>query len=236
MTSSASRFYQRSHEINRAAAIPAALDGAPQTLALLARPQHRYHCVYRYLRQNPGREIVELGFGNPAIPAALAGMCASYHIVDIVDRRDQAALPANLAFTAADLNEDFPFADASFDDAVAMMVVEHLFDPFHSFRELARITRPGGRVLVNLPNVASIKCRAQLLAGRMPVTSSADWFQKREWDGNHLHYFTIADTLRLAAQAGLAIEHVFPVGHHLALKRLWPELLCHEISFQFQRR
>ena len=235
MTSAASRFYARSHLINQNPGDSSKPADTRNVLGNLGKAEHRYHCVYRYLSDNPGRNVVELGFGNPEIPNALASLCGTYHIVDIVDRRREASSPQNLSFTAADLNDDFPFADKQFDDSIAMMVIEHLFDPFHSFREIALITRNGGRVLVNLPNIASIKCRVQLLAGNMPVTSSPDWFEKQEWDGNHLHNFTVGDTLRLASKTGLKIERIFPVGKLIGWKRLWPSLLCHEVSYQFIR-
>jgi 2-polyprenyl-3-methyl-5-hydroxy-6-metoxy-1,4-benzoquinol methylase len=133
------------------------------------------------------------------------------------------------------LNEDFPFEDQQFDVVIAMMIVEHLFDPFHSFRDLARICRKGGSVLVNLPNIAAIRCRLSLLFGRMPVTSSRDWFEKREWDGNHLHYFTIADTIRVAELVGLRLRKTYSVGAARALKNLAPSLFCHEVSFVFDK-
>ena len=112
-----------------------------------------------------------------------------------------------------------------------MMIIEHLYDPFRAFRELGRVLRPGGCAFVNLPNIASIKCRLQLLAGRMPVTSSPNWYELRQWDGGHLHYFTVELVRRLAAANGLRLEAVYPVGNLRWLKRLRPSLLCHEISY-----
>ena len=63
------------------------------------------------------------------------------------------------------------------------------------------------------------------------MTSSADWFDRREWDGNHLHYFTISEVRRLAALNGLRIASIEPVGRFTTLKRMWPSLLAHEITF-----
>ena len=45
-----------------------------------------------------------------------------------------------------------PFADASFDLVTANMVVEHLPCPETQFREVARVLRPGGMMLVHTPN------------------------------------------------------------------------------------
>lgn len=138
----AERFYKDSHERNTGVA-PIPMLARELAAAELLGSAHRYRCVFEHLQSDPGKAVVELGFGSPRLLAALAHGCASYTIVDIVDRTSAADLPANVAFQQADLCCDFPFADASFDCAVAMMIVEHLFHPFHSFRELARITIPG---------------------------------------------------------------------------------------------
>lgn len=227
------RFYQASHERNVGDRdIPVLpLDEAS---AELSRPSHRYHCAYKFLERNGNeKDVVELGFGSPRLLGALSNRCSSYTIVDIVDRIGKVDAPTNVRFRKADLSDDFPFPNKSFDCTIAMMIIEHLFDPFHSFREVARITKTGGKVFINLPNIGSIRCRLQLLAGRMPVTSSRDWFERREWDGNHLHYFTVADTVRLGALCGLKLDALHPVGKHIWLKSRRPSLFCHEISYEF---
>lgn len=235
MADAVERFYANTHRIQR----EANPDWEPKCSAdihlELMETGHRYSCVAQYLRAHRGLSVVELGFGSAEIALALSEYAARYRIVDIVAPREEIALPENVAFIKANINDDFPFRDAEFDCTVAMMVIEHLFDPFHSFGEISRITKHGGKVFVNLPNIASIRCRAQLACGRMPVTSSRNWFETKEWDGNHLHYFTIKDTLRLARQYGLTCDAIFPVGKWLWLKRISPSLLCHEISFAFSR-
>lgn len=232
---SAERFYLDSHARNADVNPVSPLD-IKLAVAELSGTCHRYRCAYLHLRDNKAANAIELGFGSPKLLAAFADVCDNYSVVDIVDRTGQAGLPVNVRFQKADLNEDFPFADGAYDTVIAMMVVEHLFDPFHSFREIARIARRGGKVFVNLPNIGSIRCRMQLLAGRMPVTSSIGWFDKREWDGNHLHYFTVSDTVRLAELVGLRLDAIHPVGNQAWLKRLRPSLFCHEISYEFTRR
>jgi hypothetical protein len=68
-----------------------------------------------------------------------------------------------------------------------------------------------------------------------PALSSPDWFEKSEWDGHHLHNFTVSEAIRLAKKCGLVLDAVHPVGHQLWLKKLNPALFCHEISFSFTR-
>ncbi|MBN2452705.1 MAG: methyltransferase domain-containing protein [Candidatus Omnitrophica bacterium] len=52
-----------------------------------------------------------------------------------------------------DLNSmPYPFADNSFELIEADHVLEHLSDPFRAMKELHRISRAGGRVLVRVPH------------------------------------------------------------------------------------
>ena len=48
--------------------------------------------------------------------------------------------------------DELPFLDASFDFVSANMVFEHLVKPQATVRELARVTRPGGSILVHTVN------------------------------------------------------------------------------------
>jgi hypothetical protein len=71
----------------------------------LAQPRHRYYCVHQYLQAHPDLTVVELGFGEPEIAAALAQICRSYRIVDVVDRRRNATLPDNVRNVSTTLRQ-----------------------------------------------------------------------------------------------------------------------------------
>ncbi len=47
-----------------------------------------------------------------------------------------------------------PFADASFDLVISSECIEHTLDPRLALAEIHRVTRPGGRLLVTVPNQA----------------------------------------------------------------------------------
>ena len=49
------------------------------------------------------------------------------------------------------VGEKLPFADGSFDAALSLAVLEHVRDPFQCARELARVVKPGGEILVDVP-------------------------------------------------------------------------------------
>jgi len=66
--------------------------------------------------------------------------------------------------------ENLPFPAMSFDSVVAIDVHEHLKDPIPFTEELKRVVRPGGRVIVTVPNGNSRKLatRIKLLVGMTP--------------------------------------------------------------------
>lgn len=233
----ASRFYRASHERNLARYTAqtgrVVADLAPEPVS---NPSHRYFGAWREAKRLSPSRALELGYGGISTVRAMAeAIPGEYHVTDILDRFSGVSIPANVRPTICNLDHDFPFEDADFELVIALMVVEHLYDPFHAVSEIARVLKPGGRLVMNLPNIASLRCRLQLLRGQMPVTSSRDWFDKREWDGGHLHAFTIETVTRLCEAYGLRLVDLLPVGSNLALKRLRPSLFCHEITFVLQK-
>ena len=68
-----------------------------------------------------------------------------------------------------------PYADASFDRALCLDVLEHLSfaDQPRALAELFRVVKPGGELLVTVPNLAHLQSRLHfLLRGRLIRTAS----------------------------------------------------------------
>ena len=223
-------FYDRHYRTLRTDAVDIAA-----SREAIRTPGDRYYCVVDRLKDARKLKAVEWGVGSVSRLLALEELFAEYTALDISAEAILAAHRIDARIISANLNSDLAFPDDSFDVTIAMMVVEHLFDPFHSFKELARMTKRGGLVFVNLPLVTSIKNRLRLLFGKLPQTSQKSWWDDREWDGGHLHYFTLEIVLDLARLNGLTLDRTYAVGRLTELKRLAPRLLCGELSFVFQK-
>ncbi len=64
-------------------------------------------------------------------------------------------------------SESLPFAADSFHAAFCKGALDHFDDPEGSIRELARVTRPDGRVVLAVANFRSAACRVQQLLDRL---------------------------------------------------------------------
>ncbi|MEZ4465492.1 MAG: class I SAM-dependent methyltransferase [bacterium] len=65
-----------------------------------------------------------------------------------------------------DANAPLPFKTGSFDLVWCSEVIEHLADPAFSLKELVRVTRPGGELILTTPNSYMVLFRALALVVR----------------------------------------------------------------------
>jgi SAM-dependent methyltransferase len=205
-------------------------------------PGKRYGLVAEHLfRADAGGGcLAEIGCGGGE---ALLILSESRHFdriigVDIawIPQCRQREAAAGVEFLSSNLNEKWPLSDNEVDHLIAMMVIEHLFDPFHAFREIKRSLSNRGAAYVNLPLVTGLRNRIRLLGGKLPETSTRyeQWFQTGEWDGNHLHYFSLHSIRDLAHSCGLRLTDIRGVGRFHALKTRLPSLLAAEVTFRME--
>lgn len=102
--------------------------------------------------------------------------------------------------------EQCAFPDASFDVVILGAVLEHLYNPNETIREIARILRPGGALFVDVPNETGLYFRVgnayQRLRGRDWTVNLAPTFEPF-----HVFGFNPTSLRRLLSKHGFATIH-----------------------------
>ncbi len=113
---------------------------------------------------------------------------------------------------------DMPYSDAMFDLILFLDTLEHLpfADQPKSLSEIRRVLKPGGRVIVSVPNLAHLNCRIRLLVcGRLHRT---------DVETDHPGERPFVENKQLLRNAGFLIEKC--VGVTLTVPWIYTRLIC----------
>lgn len=114
-------------------------------------------------------------------------------------------LCANLNQTSViDVLKDFD--KALFDYIVCADVLEHLIDPWNVLSDLVTFLKPGGQVLVSLPNVRHWSVWLPLL-----LRGHWEYREAGIMDSTHLRFFTRFSAIELLNRAGLDVAIYHPL-------------------------
>jgi 2-polyprenyl-3-methyl-5-hydroxy-6-metoxy-1,4-benzoquinol methylase len=145
-----------------------------------------------------GGTLVDVGCGSGALWHVLRPAFARYVGVDLV-RYD--SFPVDAEFVTGNLDDGpLPLADDYAEVVASVETIEHLENPRAFMRQLARVVKPGGVVIVSTPNQLSLLSKVTLI-----VKNQFNAFQ--EAPGlypAHLTALLEIDLLRIARECGLA--------------------------------
>ena len=184
-----------------------------------ATPWHRL--VKAHLdpaRDLAGKRVLEIACGRGGFACWLAArerhapaeVVAADFAYTAVAKGEEFAAPrglTNISWEVADIQE-LKHADASFDTVVSCETIEHVPDPRRALRELARVLRPRGRLLLTAPNYLGAM---GLYRAYMRLTG-----RRYTEEGQPINNFLLLPRVRAwVARAGLRVSEVDGVGHYL---------------------
>ena len=148
-------------------------------------------------RHPGGGTLLDVGCGSGKLWPFVRDRFDRYVGVDAVRYE---GFPPEGEFHAADLDaQPLPFADTA-DVVAAVETIEHLENPRAFVRELTRLARPGGLIVVTTPNQLSLLSKLTLvLKGQFNAFQEAPGLYPA-----HLTALLEVDLLRIARECGLA--------------------------------
>ena len=148
---------------------PGPTGAAPGTaIRVLANPE-MYPAVLDLYEGAIGGRVLDVPAGHGAFAQVLlARGCDEIHCLDI-HAESFALRDPRVTFRRHDVIHPLPFPDGHFDHVFSLEGIEHFENPWTFVRELCRVLKPGGRLLITTPNTFSVDARLKyLLSGYFP--------------------------------------------------------------------
>lgn len=144
-------------------------------------------------RVKPGSRLLDLGCGDMAFRALLPQM--QYVGVDLDTAKAPDAVKHDLSVTP------YPFKDAEFDAVICSEVLEHLWNPETALAELKRIMKPGGTLVITVPNFGSID-------NRLTDFESLLYHKDNLFSIEHIRQYTVRSLAALLQTHGFTTRNV----------------------------
>lgn len=119
--------------------------------------KRRARYIIEELNPQENEKIIDLGCGTGYYLFLLSSLPVKLNLTGFDYDKEalseaKRTLPKNIKFLSGDLHR-MPFKDNSFDKAVISEVLEHLENDAKALKEIYRILKPGGTLVISVPSV-----------------------------------------------------------------------------------
>lgn len=191
--------------------VPSAI--ADWWIEYLYQQWNRYMDLLSFLDNSDKRKkdtILEIGAVPGHFTVLLKRLGYNVTGVDIdPDRVKSLWTKYNILVKKADIEKDpLPIPSDSCDIVLFVEVIEHLrINPLYTLRELYRVLKPGGRIILSTPNITPLN-KLDFLLGRDYQEDPVEAFKKLETLGHmgHIRLYTLREIRSLLRYAGFEIS------------------------------
>lgn len=159
--------------------------------------------------------VLEIGCGTGAFGALVKQQRGCrYTGVELMSQAAELARSQLDEVIVANIEQTpLPFPQQSFDCLVCNDVLEHLVDPWAALRTLTGFLRPGGYIVISLPNV-----RFSEVVKNLVVRKRWEYENEGVLDRTHLRFFTESSVRTLVESANVEVLQLRGIN---AIKYAW---------------
>jgi len=181
-------------------------DKGPYLYHVRKRIEYVKKILREYVKSDRNKKILDLGCGDGPNLRWLANfskdLCGTdYNFLRLVRaEKNMAKEGIHVKFFLTDIMS-LPFEENSFDIVFFNHVIEHINDDLQALRNIYKITKKGGLVIIGTPNEGAL------------FWKFAYWIEprvKRQTD--HVNFYTAKSFSKLVKKAGFVVKHVEHIG------------------------
>lgn len=152
--------------------------------------------------EGDGRQLLDVGCARGHLSVSLKNQGWDVTGIEHDSHDAQVAQEAGISMIVGTAESVLSNMVDTFDVIVFADVLEHFVEPFEVLAMAKRHLKPGGRIVISIPNVAHLSVRLQLLLG------SFNYTDRGILDRTHLHFYTQRTLREMIRQADLEIVHL----------------------------
>lgn len=132
----------------------------------------------------------------------------------------------------------FDFPGTAFDVVLALDILEHLQHLSDTLAQVKKVLKPGGFLIISIPNHFDLRTRLEILCGKGIVKWSQRQYTTKAWEYEHIRFLRLEDMLEVLREQGFRVDklqcnfmsqgllptRLLPAGFRRFLTKHWPNL------------
>ncbi|MDP8261814.1 MAG: class I SAM-dependent methyltransferase [Candidatus Ancaeobacter aquaticus] len=160
--------------------------------------------LQKYLKKE--YNVLDIGCGSGLLAASIKNNVNNVVGVDLSFSMLKHTLEKNIPCCLANIDGiHLSFKDKCFDLVFAGEIIEHLYDTSFFLREIKRVLKESGILILTTPNLASLGRRLMLLVGKNPLIESSLDIDSENIPAGHIRYFVKSALEKLLIKSGFEI-------------------------------
>jgi 2-polyprenyl-3-methyl-5-hydroxy-6-metoxy-1,4-benzoquinol methylase len=174
-----------------------------------------------------GAKVLDAPCGDGEVSIELAKLGFEVSAVDMVDElRPEARAALGSRFRIADMTRPLPWPDSSFDIILCIEGIEHLEDAFAFLREIWRLLKGGGILVVSTPNIISLRSRMRFFGSGFYNCDPRPLDESARHPMHHISLRTFPELRYMLGTSGfeltsVAATHTKPITYAYSIFAPW---------------